>query len=206
MYFLKKCIVTYVILLQGFNLAHFWKMCMESIYCTFVFHLAFKNMSFITSQNIIKNIYLKAKWNIKVKGIKMCWFFVILCTLKACVNPFTWSRIAIYFIRGENEQLPMSVKFATRAEGECCNHTKRQSLVPHEWNTLFFPTRLVTIEGLDAIRALTLETAWKWRPDYTNEQSTGNDFKKIPSHSLQKAETFMYVLFLRTLFISWDKK
>ena len=34
----------------------------------------------------------------------------------------------------------MSVKFATRAEGECCNHTNWQSLVPHEWNKLFFNT------------------------------------------------------------------
>ena len=32
--------------------------------------------------------------------------------------------IAIFFTNVENEQLPMNVKFATRAGGECCNHTK----------------------------------------------------------------------------------
>ena len=65
---------------------------------------------------------------------------------------------------------------------------------------------LQRIEGLDAIKALAFKTAWKWRPYYTNEQSTGNDFKKIPSHSLKKTETFLYLLFLRTLFISRDEK
>ena len=32
-----------------------------------------------------------------------------------------------------------------------------------------------------------------------NKQSTGNYFEKIPSHSLQKTETFLYLLYLRTL-------
>ena len=54
-------------------------------------------------------------------------------------------RKSIYFTSGENEQLTMSVKYATRAEGECCNHMNWQSLVPHEWNKLFFSTRLVKI-------------------------------------------------------------
>ena len=59
---------------------------------------------------------------------------------------FDTSWIIYYcFTSGENEQLPMSVKFATRAEGQCCNHTSWQSLVPHEWNTLCFSTCLVSI-------------------------------------------------------------
>ena len=51
----------------------------------------------------------------------------------------------LFHYSGENKQLPMSVKFVTRAKGKCCSHTNWQSLFPHEWNTLFFPTRLVKI-------------------------------------------------------------
>ena len=39
-----------------------------------------------------------------------------------------------------------------------------------------------------------------------NEQSTRNDLKKIPSHFLEKTKTFLYLLFLRALFIYRDKK
>ena len=41
-------------------------------------------------------------------------------------------EIAIYFTSRENEQLLISVKFGTRKEGENCNYTNRQSLVPHK--------------------------------------------------------------------------
>ena len=47
-------------------------------------------------------------------------------------------EIAICLTCGENEKLSMSVKFATRVEGECCNHTNWQPFVLHEWITLFF--------------------------------------------------------------------
>ena len=39
-------------------------------------------------------------------------------------NNHTSKTIAICFTSGENKPLPMSAKFATRAEGECCNQTK----------------------------------------------------------------------------------
>ena len=66
-------------------------------------------------------------------------------TSRRLIGNCSFFPLIICFISEENEQFPMSVKFATRAEGECYSHRNWQSLVSHEWNALFFPSRLATV-------------------------------------------------------------
>ena len=50
-------------------------------------------------------------------------FFIFSILIKTVASrKDRYLEIAICFTSGENGQLSMSVKFATRAEGKCCNH------------------------------------------------------------------------------------
>ena len=107
--------------------------------------------------------------------------------------------IAICFTSGENEQLPMSVKFATRAKNECCNHTNWQLLVSHEWNRLFFPTYLVTI--VLSLSVLRQENSWFHNCCYfpVSEQTVKVQFSldvlvKIHFIALKQLQTALWIV------------